>query len=254
MSAWRFAAGQATGSSHEKTGKPCQDRFACSAVEANLTLIAVVADGAGTAEHSHVGAEIAVNTVCSVAQLGVRAGRSDYPELLREGAILARQRLVEAAAERQLPPRDLACTLLAVIVAPMGGGALQIGDGVIVVGDSPLTWRPVFWPQKGEYANTTFFLSDERSLERAEIQALSDDIMDVALMTDGLEQLALNFPGHCAHDPFFKSVLAPLHVEGADGESARLSQGLASILGSPAVRARTDDDASLIIATRRERS
>ncbi len=78
-------------------------------------------------------------------------------EILREGAALARQRLVEAAADRQLAPRDLACTLLAVILAPMGGGALQIGDGVIVIGDKPLAWRWVLWPQKGEYANTTLF-------------------------------------------------------------------------------------------------
>jgi hypothetical protein len=253
MSLWRFAAGQSTGSSHEKLGKPCQDRFVCTTEEAHTTLIAVVADGAGTAEHAHVGAEIAVSTVSSVAQLGVRAGRRDYPEILREGATLARQRLVEAATDRKLPPRDLACTLLAVILAPTGGGALQIGDGVIVIGDRPLTWRWVFWPQKGEYANTTFFLSDAAALAKAEVQDLSDDIVDVALMSDGLEQLALHFASRKAHDPFFRSVFTPLHAEGADGESARLSQGLTTLLGSAAVRARTDDDASLVIATRRER-
>lgn len=253
MNLWRYAAGQATGSAHEKTGKPCQDRFLCTTVEAHTTLIAVVADGAGTAEHAHVGAEIAVNTVSSIAQLGARAGRRDYPEILREGATLARQRLVETAADRNLPPRDLACTLLAVILAPTGGGALQIGDGVIVVGDQPLTWRWVFWPQKGEYANTTFFLSDEAALAKAEVQALSDDVVDVALMSDGLEQLAVQFASRKAHDPFFKSVLTPLHAETAEGESARLSQGLATMLASAAVRARTDDDASLVIATRRGR-
>jgi hypothetical protein len=251
MSAWRYAAGQATGSAHEKLGKPCQDRFNCLAVEANRTLIAVVADGAGTAEHAHTGAEIAVNTVSSIASLGVRAGRSDYAEILREGATLARQRLLEAATERQLAPRDLACTLLSVILAPMGGGALQIGDGVIVIGEQASTWRWVFWPQKGEYANTTFFLSDEAALARAEVTSLSDDVLDVALMSDGLEQLAMHFASRKAHDPFFRSVLAPLHAETAEGESARLSQGLATLLGSAAVRARTDDDASLVIATRR---
>lgn len=251
---WRYAAGQATGSAHEKLAKPCQDRFACATVDAHSTLIAVVADGAGTAEHAHIGAEIAVNTVSSIAQLAARAGRRDFTEVLREGATLARQRLLEAASDRQLAPRDLACTLLAAIVAPLGGAALQIGDGVIVVGDKPLTWRWVFWPQKGEYANTTFFLSDERSLERAEIQALSDDVLDVALMSDGLEQLAVQFASRKAHDPFFRSVLAPLHAESGDGESARLSQGLSTLLASAAVRQRTDDDASLVIATRRERA
>ena len=107
MTLWRFAAGQATGSAHEKHGKPCQDRFLCTTVEAHTTLIAVVADGAGTAEHAHVGAEIAVNTVSSIAQLGARAGRRAYPDILREGATLARQRLIEAATDRKLPPRDL---------------------------------------------------------------------------------------------------------------------------------------------------
>jgi len=248
---WRYASGQSTGSSHEKLRKPCQDRFACSTVEADATLIAVVADGAGTAELAHVGAEIAVATVSSVAQLGVRAGRKDYQDILREGATLARQRVVEAAAERQAAPRDLACTLLAVIVAPIGGGALQIGDGVIVIGEQPLAWRWVFWPQKGEYANTTFFLSDEKALANAETAALPDEVLDVAMMSDGLEPLAVHFASRTAHEPFFRSVLAPLHAAKDNGELPPLSQGLSTLLASPAVRLRTDDDATLVLATRR---
>ena len=47
------------------------------------------------------GAEIAVSTVSNVAQLGVRAGRKDYQDILREAAALAHQRLVEAANERK---------------------------------------------------------------------------------------------------------------------------------------------------------
>lgn len=248
---WRYASGQATGSSHEKLGKPCQDRMACATADADETLIAVVADGAGTAGLAHIGAEIAVATVSSVAQLGVRAGRKDYQDILREGAALARQRLVEAAAERKADARDLACTLLAVIVAPIGGGALQIGDGVIVIGEQPFAWRCVFWPQKGEYANTTFFLSDEKALANAEVASLPDEVQDVALMSDGLEPLVLQFASRTAHEPFFRTVLAPLHQVPDEGEVAALSAGLTTLLASPAVRSRTDDDASLVIATRR---
>ena len=248
---WRYASGQSTGSSHEKLRKPCQDRFACATAEADSTLIAVVADGAGTAELAHLGAEIAVTTVSSLAQLGVRAGRKDYQDILREGATLARQRLIEAAGENKAAPRDLACTLLAVIVAPIGGGALQIGDGVIVIGEQPLSWRWVFWPQKGEYANTTFFLSDEKALANAETAALPDEVLDVAMMSDGMEPLAVHFASRTAHEPFFRSVLAPLHAATNHGELPPLSQGLSTLLASPAVRSRTDDDATLVIATRR---
>lgn len=248
---WRFAAGQATGSSHEKLNIPCQDRMSCAALDPEGTLIAVVADGAGTAGLADKGAEIAVWTVSAIAQLGVRAGRTDYRDVLREGAALARQRLLEAAAERSVPVRDLACTLLAVIAAPIGGAALQIGDGAIVIGSGTPSWRCVFWPQKGEYANTTFFLSDENALAQAEVASLPDETLDVAVFSDGLENLAVNFANRAAHEPFFRTGFAPLHACRTPGESASLSESLTRMLTSPAVRARTDDDASLILATRR---
>ena len=248
---WRFAAGQITGTSHEKLNLPCQDRMVCSVLEGEDSLIAVVADGAGTAGLAHHGAEIAVWTVSSIAQLGVRAGRKDYAEVLREGVVLARQRLTEATAERNCSLRDLACTMLAVIVAPIGGAALQIGDGAIVIGEQHPAWRTVFWPQKGEYANTTFFLTDDIALARAAIANLPDETLDVAVFTDGLEPLALQFSTQKAHEPFFRTAFAPLHACTAPGESTSLSQSLTNMLTSPPVRARTDDDATLILATRR---
>jgi hypothetical protein len=248
---WRFAAGQGTGTSHEKLNLPCQDRVHCSMLEREGALIAVLADGAGTAGLAQDGAEIAVSTVSAIAQLGVRAGRKDYEEVLREAATLARQRLSEAASERSVSMRDLACTLLAVIVAPVGGAALQIGDGAIVIGTQPAAWRWVFWPQKGEYANTTFFLSDDGALAQAEVAALPDETLDVALLSDGLESLALHFGTRTAYGPFFKTAFAPLHARNETGEATALSHSLAKMLTSPAVRARTDDDASLILATRR---
>jgi len=250
---WRFAAGRATGSSHEKLGKPCQDRFACAALEPQDALIAVVADGAGTAGHAHVGAELAVATMSDLAQLGVRAGRQDYRDMLREGAALARQRLVEAAADRRLAPRDMACTLLAVIATPFGGAALQIGDGVIVTGTAASEWRWAIWPQKGEYANATFFLSDERALAQAEVVDIGDDAQDIAMMSDGMEPLALHFASRSAHAPFFRTVFAPLHASATPAESPELSQAVTELLGSAPVRARTDDDTTLVLATRRVR-
>ena len=250
---WRFAAGRATGTSHEKLGKPCQDRYACVALVDEDALVAVVADGAGTAEHAHLGAQLAVTTMSDLVQLGVRAGRKDYRDILREGAALARQRLVEAAGDARVAPRDMACTLLAVILTPFGGAALQIGDGVIVTGTAAAEWRWAIWPQKGEYANATFFLSDERALAQAEVVDVADDVQDVALMSDGMEPLALHFASRSAHAPFFRTVFAPLHASTAQGESAELSQAVVNLLGSAAVRARTDDDTTLVVATRRLR-
>jgi hypothetical protein len=112
----------------------------------------------------------------------------------------------------------------------------------------------VFWPQKGEYANTTFFLSDERSLAQAEIMTLTDDVDDVAVLSDGAEPLALHFASRSAHEPFFRSVFAPLHQVETEGEATDLSKALEGMLDSAGARARTDDDATLVIATRLNRT
>jgi hypothetical protein len=251
---WRYAVGQATGGAHEKISVPCQDRFRCEVLEHENTLIATVADGAGSAPLASDGAELAVATVNTVVQLGLRAGRRDYCDVLREAAAVARQRLVDEAQSRNVPLKHFACTLLVTIVAPVGGAALQIGDGVIVVRDHGAAWRWMFWPKKGEYANATCFLTDETALNQSETATLPNEVQDIALTSDGLEGLALHYATQTAHEPFFRTAFAPIHAAREDGELAALSTSLSQFLRSPSVRARTDDDTTLILASRRPRT
>jgi hypothetical protein len=59
---WRLAAASALSTSHEKLGTPCQDAHACQALLAatgETLLVAVVADGAGSAVRSGEGAQLA---------------------------------------------------------------------------------------------------------------------------------------------------------------------------------------------------
>lgn len=188
---WRFAVARTTGISHRRLSLPCQDRLACRVIGAQ-TLVAAVADGAGSAALAEQGAEVAVETVIEWLSHALDVGRSDYPAMLREAAAVARDAVLIAAQQHGSEPRDLASTLLVVVVGPSGGGALQIGDGVIVVSDGANGWCWVFWPQRGEYANTTHFLTDEDAAERLQIEQLVAKVTDVALMTDGLEPLALH--------------------------------------------------------------
>jgi len=248
---WKFVTGQATGSAHEKLRVPCQDRLACIASHEHAAFIAAVADGAGSASLAHIGARIAVEAITAISQLGVRAGRHDHDRVLRDGASLARTRIVEEAAKRGVAARELACTLLAVIATPAGGAALQIGDGVIVVRDLGEQWRWLFWPQKGEYANATFFLTDDSALDEAQVTSLPHDVQDIAMLSDGLENLALHFATRTAHAPFFRGAFETVYSSREQGELVGLSAALSTFLRSPAIRARTDDDVSLVLATRR---
>src|SRR5579862_7288680 len=62
--AWRFASASAIGASHSRTETPCQDYHLCvehPAATGETVLIAVAADGAGSAARSQEGAKRACN-------------------------------------------------------------------------------------------------------------------------------------------------------------------------------------------------
>lgn len=247
---WRFAGARTTGLSHLRTGLPCQDSFACQSLPHN-TFVAAIADGAGSAAMAEQGAQIAVDTVLTYLRNSLEEGRGDFELLLRDAAAAARNAVIDEALYQEADPRIYASTLLAVVLTPKGGGALQIGDGVIVVSDNAEEWTWVFWPQRGEYANTTHFLTDESALDRIEIDVFGPAITDVALMSDGLEPLALHYASQSVHDPFFTGMFQPLLKAEGTAEISQLSASLEQFISSDRVKSRTDDDVSLILATRR---
>ena len=248
---WRFAAARAIGTSHLKANLPCQDWQVCEVLE-NGSLVAAVADGAGSAALAERGAEIVVATVIGHLKHSLGKRREDFSVVLREAAALARDAISAEADREGTDLRSYASTLLAVVLSPKSGGALQIGDGVIVIRDGGGDgWTWIFWPQRGEYANTTFFLTDDGALDRMETEVFSTDITDVALMSDGLEPLALHYASKTVHDPFFKGMFQGLVKADGCAEISALSDSLEQFLSSERVGSRTDDDVSLILATRR---
>lgn len=247
---WRFAAARATGVSHLKTGLECQDRFACEVLDP-ASLVAAVADGAGSATLAQRGAEIAAEATVRYASAAIAAGRTDFATVLCEAAFIAREGVLAAAREEEVEARQLASTLLAVVAGPEGGAALQIGDGVIVVSDGGTEWSWVFWPQRGEYANTTYFLSDEDALSRLQVEPLTGIVTDVALTTDGLEPFVLHYASQTVHEPFFHGIFGPLVQSQGCREITPVSTALETFLVSERVARRTDDDVSIVLATRR---
>src|SRR5947199_9508353 len=119
---WRSVHAQATGMSHLRAGLPCQDRLACGELP-DGTFLGVIADGAGSAAMGEVGAELAVNVVFERMCLGLQDDQLALTSLLQQAAELARQAVLAEAVQRQLEPRELASTLLALVVHRDGGGA-----------------------------------------------------------------------------------------------------------------------------------
>ncbi len=249
---WRFITASVTGESHRRLQLGCQDRSACR-VLAGGTLIAAVADGAGSAIMAERGADIVVRSVMDYLERHAYRGQSEIQEILLGAAEFAREEITSVAHQEGEPLSGYASTLLAAIVTPNGGGAMQLGDGAIVVSTGNDEWAWVFWPHRGEYANTTYFLTDDRALERLQIDVFGGEeaVMDIALLSDGLEPLALHQSARTVHDPFFNGFIKELLKEQNLEGCSLLSQRLSAFLSSGPVTNRTDDDVSLVVATRR---
>jgi hypothetical protein len=157
-----------------------------------------------------------------------------------------RSELHTEAEQLALSPRDLACTLLLAIVGSETSAFLQIGDGAIVVLEED-QYKPVFWPQSGEYQNETCFVTDKDVEQGGLIEIIPRGIDEVAIFTDGLQMLALNYAEKRAHQPFFAPIFKT--VRGAETQ-AELVEPLHQFLESAQVNARTDDDKTLVLAVR----
>ena len=146
--------------------------------------------------------------------------------------------------------REFACTMLVAIIMPDRAVFWQIGDGAMcfrVAGEERYNYA--FWPEKGDFANVTFFVTDDSAHERLEFDVLYRPVVELASFSDGLERLALDFVSGEAHTGFFNGLLP--HLRGREaGFSEALSQDLVMFLASERVNKRTDDDKTLILASR----
>lgn len=252
---WRVVRASVQGTSHAKTGQPCQDSSSVGEGAPDDILVAAVADGAGSAELSAAGSRIAG---CAATQSAVRLMRlHPHPpsedaleEILQESVHSARQAL-EAEAHRQTRPlRDFATTLIVAICAPQITGVAQIGDGAMVTADSEGGGYTLFSaPQRGEYANTTNFITSDDWKDSLNIRTRCGGVSRLAMFTDGIQSVALNAAsGNAPHVPFFDPLFSWAEKQ-EDTDAA--GNGLVAFLSSPRVTARADDDLTLLLAVLR---
>ncbi len=254
---WRIAGASVIGTSHVGSGLPCQDAHRCAVLhdrDGQEVLVAAAADGAGSARCAERGAGLAVAAfVRGMEQFLAQRGLGDLtPERLHDVIAQTREAVLEQAARAGAPMQDFACTFLGAVVGPQRAAFCQIGDGAVVVSEAGDRddWSWVFWPQRGEYANATSFLTDEDALRVLELAVIGRSVEEVSMLTDGLERMVLVYETRSVFAPFFQAMFAPLR-EAAPGFNEALSQSLGVYLNSAQVNQRTDDDKTLVLASRR---
>ena len=241
--AWSVLGESVTGTGHRANAVPCQDAFRFRPFGPESRWLAVaVADGAGSATHAEVGATMTCDELVRRVALGTPETLLT-PDGLTELFCGVRDAVLAEAERLGVPGRELACTALLAVVGPTAAAFAQVGDGAIVAGD-----RVVFWPEPAEYANATDFLTDDDWAARLRFETTTGPTDELAVITDGLQRLALDFAARTPHAAFFRPLFDALR-SAADAET--LVEPFRAFLESPRVNARTDDDLTLVVAARR---
>lgn len=253
MSAWTWASATAVGTSHLRAGTRRQDAYRCHVPAASPDfLVCVVSDGAGTAEFGGQGASLICRKFSAMAEQHLRTRReppSDTEVLLWLDSI--RDSISFAAHRRSKIPRDFAATMIAIVSSGDETLIVQVGDGCAVIRDSHSgEWRAPIWPDHGEYASTTSFVTDSPSV-KCRFARVEASVSAVVALTDGLERLALDFSCQKPFEGFFDGVTKPVDRSAAVGRDMHLSTVLREYLLGDAICSRTDDDKTLVVATRR---
>ena len=250
---WRYMAASVQGTSHQRNNTPCQDYSTAIELSDASLLLLVCSDGAGSGSRSELGSEVACRTlVDEVTKFACLGGRIENAtrETALEWLEAIRTKLDTQARALGLTTRDLACTLIGALIASDSAAFFQVGDGAVVTLSGDNGYRTVFWPDQGEYANTTYFVTGPDAADRLRLEICSEPVSDVALFTDGLQHIALRYESKTPHGPFFAPMFARLRSE---EHWHSLREPLIGFLRSEAVTKRTDDDCTLVLASQCER-
>jgi Protein phosphatase 2C len=254
---WKAIGSSVEGTSHKQGNIPCQDYSEHKVIDD--VIVGAVADGAGSAKFSDIGAKLAVQTALShleeffknlkeekkrdlqqpiLSELAREVFREVFSEILDK----VKNELKAKASDKECDFNDLACTLLAFIATPDWIAAMQIGDGFIVVrAENSNEYKLFFPPDKGEYANETIFVTSKDAHYKMDVL---DNPKFICASTDGLERLAINFRDWKPSSGFFKPFEEGLKMtENLEQEEEDIKKWLAS----EDVNTRTDDDKTLLL-------
>ncbi|MGI8467881.1 MAG: PP2C family serine/threonine-protein phosphatase [Pyrinomonadaceae bacterium] len=252
---WRVAQASVTGESHLNQNAECQDRFLCRSIETDEgeILIAVVADGAGSTTRGGRGAEIACEFFAEQISEFLKSDAASVGSLNEDFGKLwisfFQAKIAEIADAEKIETREFASTLVGAVVGKTDAVFYQVGDGAAVFSANGKagSYRFSIAPAESEYVNMTEFLTDETATENLRFVCVKETIEDLILFSDGIFAVAVDYQTNQPHEPFLMPMIAPLR-NGNDGKS--LNEKLEKFLASPKLSEKTDDDKTIILASR----
>jgi transposase-like protein len=200
---WYAVAEAVVGLAHRRVEPPlpCQDAF-CISTKPRITLL--VADGAGSAAVSEIGANAVVHS-CQRLLHTLDDQTSELLDSEKEPEIMITKRfalrlvkhamgtLEDTAKQYRREIRDFRCTLLVLLAGKERLLWIKVGDGALVIEDKG-ELRTLGEVGKGEFANQTTFIDDKLMPDSVQFGITSSIyVSGLAAMSDGAaERLVVN--------------------------------------------------------------
>ncbi len=250
---WKTIGQSVAGTSHLQTGKTCEDAVRYTIAlqpDGGEALVCCASDGAGSAKFAADASAFLTGQMIGLLCAAINAG-----DEVDEAALLGMfeqvyDAFVEKASQAGEPLNEFSCTLLGCVLYEGKAAFFQIGDGAIIRDDANGGYVTVWWPQNGEYSNTTHFFIDDAAFANVKMQFINQPVAEVGIFTDGLQMLALNYDSMTVHQPFFTSMFKWLRKAKTQDDTNILDVKLANFLVGDLINGRTDDDKTLLLATR----
>ena len=252
---WRVARASVIGQAHLNQNTLCQDRLVTQILETELDgeiLIAAVADGAGSTTDGQRGAEIACESFAAqiaefVKSAAIASLNEDFGRRWIE-FVQTRIAVIAAAEKKEL--REYATTFVGAVVGAKEAVFYQVGDGGAVFSTcgKPAEYQFAVAPIETEYVNQTEFMTDDAAADSLRFARIETSVEDVILFSDGIYAVAVNYQTGEPHAPFLSPMIAPLKNIRAPDD---LDEKLEKFLASPKLNEKTDDDKTIILASRK---
>lgn len=246
---WKYFYSSVKGTSHLASNTPKQDN--CEIYIFKDYLISTIADGAGSAKYSDMSSKFICKLFVRKTKQWLESNNLENltREIISEWFSYFQKVINRTVLIYKLESsREFATTLLFSVLSKDFNIFVQIGDGIIAVGDEN-NMNCVFLPQNGEFINTTHFATETSALNIFMYKKTFEPIKYIAMHTDGIEQIALDFKAQKPFIPFFVPFFLALEKLEDSGYSDILSKQLEIFLASDRVNKKTDDDKTLFLAS-----
>jgi len=273
---WLVAKASVIGNSHIAEKLPCQDSHGYKFYGEENFGIAVVSDGAGSADFADLGSRKVVEYAIEYFSNLIKSEKYYLatPEEIvwRENAIgvfkVIFAEMQKIAEEEKINYKTLAATVIVLAIMPYGILVTHIGDGRAGYLNDNGEWFSCITPYKGDLANETVFITSDfwmkENLEQyIESRIIIDSVSAFTLLTDGCENVCFELNNYNLEKEIYErlnkpysgffnhniSVLKSLHNIGLNEEEISsmwahfLTNGLESFANEP-------DDKTLLLAVK----